>query len=144
MIGPIPHRRAVYPLSLKCINCCCLIKSVESLQGGLKRCWPRGYLWFTHTLREAQCKLGPRTCTNIQPGDIYLPPPPLSPSHWHVDINFCCVSRWIVFKVNLICPKRCPDALSPSRLHFKLPSPGECLCLLWVRAFGHVVNLLER
>lgn len=75
-------------------------------------------------------------------GDIYLSPSS-SPSHWHVHINFCCVSRRIVFKVNLICPwYTVPPPHHVSILN-GLPQGSACVCSE-SRPSGHVVNLLER
>lgn len=63
--------------------------------------------------------------------DIYLLPL-LSPSHWHMTINFCCISHWIVFKVDLICPSGCLMHCLPSSLSLNCLSQGSaCVCSWW-------------
>ena len=97
---------------------------------------PRGYSWFTHTQWEAQCKLQPCPCTNIYPGTfthclhlIDTWPSISAASRTGSSLR----SIWSVHTVAW-----CTVPLLPPS---EWPLPGECLCLLLVRACVHTVNL---
>lgn len=101
---------------------------------------PRGYSWFTHTRRGAQCKLQPCPCTNIHPGTFT--------HRLHLIDTWPSISAAAragsslrsIWSVQTVAWCTVPPPLPPS----ELPSPGECLCLLLVRAYVSTLLIYKR